>query len=227
MQVEKLRSLIRESINEYIREIDAAGDVAALEAKELKCEEAIQLRQERLNKINENDDLKEMVDEAKMKTIQNEIKLLEKAKKKYAAQKAKMQAKKDKKANPEKEVTTDASIEEADVTAEMDMDQNAIIPEMNKEEALNESFLKMQKLAGLITESQFKQQTQMLNEGYKFNDADEDTAKEIKNKIKPAVESTLKKAMMDVATKNPELKGAPNYGLAIGLIAYDIVMSMV
>jgi hypothetical protein len=95
-----------------------------------------------------------------------------------------------------------------------------------KEEALNESFLKMQKLAGVITESQYKQQTQMLNEGYKFNDANEDTAKEIKNKIKPAVEGALKKAMMDVATKNPELKGAPNYGLAIGLIAYDIVMDM-
>jgi hypothetical protein len=30
--------------------------------------------------------------------------------------------------------------------------------------------------------------------------------------------------MINVATKNPELKGAPNYGLAIGLIAYQIVM---
>jgi hypothetical protein len=145
MQVENLRSLIRESINEYIREIDAAGDVAALEAKELKCEEAINSRQERLNKINENDDLKEMVDETKMKTIQNEIKILEKAKKKYAAQKAKMQAKKDKKANPEKEVTTDAPVEEADVTAEMNMSDEGM-----KEEALNESFLKMQRIAGII-----------------------------------------------------------------------------
>ena len=100
-QTEKLRFLIRESINEYIREIDEAGSIAALEAKELKCEEAIQLRQERLNKINENDDLKEMVDETKMKNIQNEIKILEKAKKKYTAQKEKMQAKKDKKAKYE------------------------------------------------------------------------------------------------------------------------------
>jgi len=71
------------------------------------------------------------------------------------------------------------------------------------------------------TEGQYKDQ---LNEGYKFNDASEEIASEIKTQIKPAIESTLKKAMMDVATKNPELKGAPNYGLAIGLIAYQIVM---
>ena len=145
MQVEKLRTLIKESINEYIREIEQAANEAAMDARITKCEEAIQLRQERLNKINENDDLKEMVDETKVKNIQNEIKILEKAKKKYAAQKAKMQAKKDKKTNPEKEVTTDAPVEEADVTAEMNMSDEGM-----KEEALNESFLKMQRIAGII-----------------------------------------------------------------------------
>jgi hypothetical protein len=149
MQVEKLRSLIRESINEYIREIDNAANEAAMDARITKCEEAIQLRTEKLNKINENDDLKEMVDENKIKTIQNEIKLLEKAKKKYAAQKAKMQAKKDKKENPkteeDKEVTTDAPVKEADVAAEMNMSDDGM-----KEEALNESFLKMQRIAGII-----------------------------------------------------------------------------
>jgi len=149
MQVEKLRSIIRESINEYIREIDAAGDVAALEAKELKCEEAIQSRQERLNKINENDDLKEMVDETKVKEIQNEVRALENYKKKATKVLEKMKAKKDKKANPkteeDKEVTTDAPVKEADVAAEMNMGDEGM-----KEEALNESFLKMQKLAGII-----------------------------------------------------------------------------
>jgi len=153
MQVEKLRTLIRESINEYIREIEQAANEAAVDASITKCEEAIQSRQERLNKINENDDLKEMVDETKVKNIQAEIKILEKAKKKYAAQKAKMQAKKDKKANPEKEVTTDAPIDEADVTAEMNM------PDNTQEEALNESFIRMQKLAGIINENKSKIET--------------------------------------------------------------------
>jgi hypothetical protein len=77
---------------------------------------------------------------------------------------------------------------------------------------------RIQQLAGLITESQ-------LNEGgYKFNDANEDLAKEIETAIKPAIEGPLKKAMMDVVTKNPKLVGAAEYGLAVGLIAHQIVM---
>ncbi len=79
---------------------------------------------------------------------------------------------------------------------------------------------RFQKLAKIVNESQ-------LNEGYKFNDANEDIAKEIEIAIKPAIEGTLKKAMMDVATKNPEFKGAANYGLAVGLIAYQIVMDSI
>ena len=85
---------------------------------------------------------------------------------------------------------------------------------------VNKEFKKMQLLAGLITESQ-------LNEGgYKFNDANEDLAKKIEAAIKPAIEGMLKKAMMDVVTKNPEFKGAAEYGLAVGLIAHQIVMDM-
>jgi hypothetical protein len=79
---------------------------------------------------------------------------------------------------------------------------------------------RFQKLAKIVNESQ-------LNEGYKFNDANEDLAQEIKTAIKPAVEGPLKKAMMDIATKNPEFKGAANYGLAVGLIAYQIVMDSI
>lgn len=88
---------------------------------------------------------------------------------------------------------------------------------------------KFESFAGFpeITETQYRKKVQILNEGYKFNDANEDVAKEIQNKIKPAVESTLKKAITDLATKNPKLKGAANYGLGIGLLAYDIVMDSI
>ena len=89
--------------------------------------------------------------------------------------------------------------------------------------------IRMNQLAGIISESQARKMTEVLEEenlqeGYKFNDANEDTAEEIKSKLEPIIKETLKKAMIDVATKNPELKGAANYGLAAGLIAYDIVM---
>ena len=75
-QVERLRSLIKESINEYIREIDEAAEKAANEARISTCEEAIQKREEKLKRVAENEDLKELASEDKIKDIQNEIKML-------------------------------------------------------------------------------------------------------------------------------------------------------
>lgn len=222
MQVEKLRSLIRESINEYISEINKAGDKAACEAKINATQAAIEKRKKMANMEGIDEAYHDMLDKGKMKEIGGEIKALERNLTKLRKQLDKL----DSKSESKKEVTTDvvteeAPIDEADVTAQIEMSDDEM-----KEEALNESFLKMQKIAGVITEGQYREKVQMLNEGYKFNDANEDTAKEIKNKIKPAIENTLKKAMIDISTKNPELKGAPNYGLAVGLIAYDIVMDL-
>ena len=44
MKSTELRTLIKESIQEYIKEIDAAGNRAALEAKMEKTKEAIENR---------------------------------------------------------------------------------------------------------------------------------------------------------------------------------------
>jgi hypothetical protein len=141
MQVEKLRSLIKESIQEYIKEIDNAANEAAMDARINKCEEAIQMRETKLNNLRNLEEAADMLDETKVKIMEKEINELKKAKAKFEKQKEKM-ANKGKK----KEVTTDtktdeeAPVEEADVTAEMDMG----------EEPLNESFIRMQKIAGII-----------------------------------------------------------------------------
>ena len=176
MQVEKLRTLIRESINEYIREIEQAANEAAVNASITKCEEAIVERKNKLGAIAESDH-KDLIDRSKIKDIENEIKVLKKAKAKFEKQREKMQAKKDKKANPEKEVTTDAPIDEADVTAKMNMSDDT------QEEALNESFLKMQKLAGVITETQYNQKKSLIEA--KANDSVKDLLKiKLKNDAK-------------------------------------------
>ena len=173
MQIEKLRSLIRESINEYIREIDNAANEASQQAKVNACEEAIKVRKERLERISENEDLKEMVDETKVKEIQNEIRALENYSKKSKKVLEKMKAKKDKKENPEKEekVTTDTPIDEADVTAEMKLsdEESKALEDKAKENdkqynPMNESFIRMQKLAGVITEAQYNQKRKALVE---------------------------------------------------------------
>ena len=141
MQVEKLRSLIRESINEYIREIDYKGDEAALAAKKQACEEAIAIREKKVNMDGLDENFRDMVSEEKIKELKKEIAELQKFHKRLEKLEEK-RANKGKK----KEMTTDAKTDEeaavdtSDVTAEMDMG----------EEPLNESFIRMQRIAGII-----------------------------------------------------------------------------
>jgi len=150
-KVEKLRSIIRESIQDYIKEIDGAAEDAAMEARINKCEEAIQMREAKLSAISESDH-KDLMDESKIKGLENEIKELKKAKAKFEKAKEKKANKKSKKSTSEEEVVTDAVTEEApidetDITAEMDLGE---AKKKEEKETVNESFVKMQKLAGII-----------------------------------------------------------------------------
>jgi hypothetical protein len=156
MKLENLRSLIRESINEYIREIDDQGTGAMYQAKKQACEAAIEKREAKLRSIEENEELKEMVDATKLKDIQKEINELRKYHKKLDNLIQKHANKGKKKEVVSDTKTEEAPLGEADVTAEMDMSDDV------KEEALNESFLKMQKLAGLITESEYNKKKSLI-----------------------------------------------------------------
>jgi len=177
MKVENLRSLIRESINEYIREIDNAGNQAALEAKIAATEGAIEKREKMANMEGIDEAYHDMLDKGKMKEIGGEVKALKKSLDKLKKQLDKLNSK----SEPKAEVIKDEPVEEGDA---MDSMKNAIVPEIGLEEArskkgkdvkkavkkdeevLNESFIKMQKLAGVITESQYNKKIQMLNEGF-------------------------------------------------------------
>jgi hypothetical protein len=147
MKIENLRSLIRESINEYINKIDEEGNTAMYAAKKAACEEAIRVREEKLTRIDESEDLKDMVSPEKIKEIKREIEDL----KKYKGKVEKLEEKARNKGK--KRVTTDAetdkeekAVDKNDVLDEMDIDMD----NDTKEEALNESFIRMQKIAGII-----------------------------------------------------------------------------
>jgi hypothetical protein len=152
-QVERLRSLIRESISEYIKEIDEAAETAAMEARIAKCDEAISARETRLENLRNLEEAADMLDEVKVKAMENEIKELKKAKLKFeklAEKRATKLAGKGKKKEDE-EMVTDAVTEEDTPVDENDvMEKMELEGDMPKEKALNESFLKMQKLAGII-----------------------------------------------------------------------------
>lgn len=199
MKTTDLRQLIKESIQEYIKEIDEAGNRAALEAKMAKTQEAIDLRKKKLNMEGLDEAYHDMMDKGKMKEMTSEIKLLEKSMGKYKKMLEKMDAKdtpkmeemQDDKVEEEiidetnlDEYTADSAseLEEAKMTKAEKAKKEDIVKGMKKSksfgkskeekakmyatatklamkesEVLNESFLHMQKLAGLITETQYKQ----------------------------------------------------------------------
>ena len=172
-QVEKLRTLIRESINEYIREVEDQGNIAAQEAKVSACDQAIALREKKINMEGLDESFHDMISEEKLKELKNEIKALENYKKKATRSLEKMKAKKNKgsEKKEEEEVVTDSMTEDAPID-EMDIANEMNIEEAKKKdkkeedkkdkkdkkdkEEINESFLKMQKLAGVITEGQYR-----------------------------------------------------------------------
>ena len=86
MKRSELKQLIVESIQEYMRSIDEAGNIAALEAKMNKIDEEIQLREDKIGRVNELAELQEFVDPAKINEIKKEIAALKKGKEKYKKQ---------------------------------------------------------------------------------------------------------------------------------------------
>ncbi len=155
MKTTALRQLIKESIQEYIREVETSGNIAAQEAKIRACEEAIALREKKANMEGLDEAYHDMMDQSKLGELQKEIKELQKYKSKAEKVLEKMKSKTEKKS--EKEVVEDGMGEEGAVD-EVNIDEMdpAAGPQL-EEDSLNESFLHMQKLAGLITEGEYKQ----------------------------------------------------------------------
>jgi len=153
MEINRLRSIIKESISNNLKEIEDAAENAAMEAKLNAYNEAIEKVNKKIETVESLEEMQELVDPAKLNELKKHLKLLEKNKVKLE----KLQEKK----NKGKKVVTDEPVDEPAVEEgdAMDSMENAIVPEMDytmeEEAAINESFLKMQKLAGVITEAQY------------------------------------------------------------------------
>jgi hypothetical protein len=200
----KLIQLIRESINEYIREIDHAGEEAAVSAKIAKIGEAIESREKKMNMEGIDEAYHDMIDKSKMKELSGEVKALKKSLAKYEKQLEKLKNK------GEKVTKVEDTEEKEEIIDEVSIDENAedspykvnpkdrkylSMPGMenfdederfdadgtpNEEgmydaegnrisfadidkamydgeaEYMNESFLHMQKLAGILSETEYK-----------------------------------------------------------------------
>jgi hypothetical protein len=210
MNNSKLIQLIRESINEYINEIDEAGNIAMYEMKIAKIGEAIELREKKIAMEGIDEAYHDMIDKSKMKELSGEVKTLKKSLAKYEKQLEKLKNKGEKvtkvEDTEEKEIVDEVAIDEnegmgyegmgyegmgyegmkenesdemyyVDVIKANTMDEETAYNWLLSQGAdnidniidiafptMNESFLHMQKLAGVITEAQYKAKKKALNE---------------------------------------------------------------
>ena len=157
MEINKLRSIIKEAVDAQLKEIEAVAENAAMEARLAEYDKAIKMCETKIETAENLEEVKDLMDEGKINELKKKLKSLTKAKEKLEKAKAKK--------NKGKEVVTDEPVDETYVE-EMDIDKNAIVPEMDytmeEEEAINESFLKMQKLAGVITEAQYNEKKSLI-----------------------------------------------------------------
>lgn len=93
----KIRKVIRESVEKELQEINKLAEYEVFESKLEKIAELIEKKSARLNRLDEDEDLKALTDKKKVKELQKDIKKLEKAKakiEKALAKKAKSTPKK-------------------------------------------------------------------------------------------------------------------------------------
>ena len=151
-----------------LAEIDKQSAIVAMEAKINKLDEMIEAKNARLNMVNEDENLSELIDKKRVKEMQREIKILEKEKSKMERIYEKMHGKKKKEMVDEEEKMDeggygnyeedDSKMEEGmhDKSEEDDMKEGkhdeideAHCSEEDDTDSMNEEFLRMQKLAGL------------------------------------------------------------------------------
>lgn len=148
----KLQQLIRESIGDYMNEIDKAGEVAGYKSRMEATQAAIEKRKNMTNIDELDEDRKSMIDPKRVKEISSEMKSLEKYLAKLQKQLDKLESKLDKSSKVETE-------EEKEIVDETMMDENNPEngPQLEEEYDTNiYEMLHMQKLAGILSETEYK-----------------------------------------------------------------------
>jgi len=170
-----LKQLIRESINEYINGINEAGDMAAYTAKMEATQEAIDERKKMISMEGIDEIYHKMFDKNKMKELSSEIKALEKSLTKLQKQKEKLTSKGKKAEETPEEIIDEISLggnDNEDEGKSMDKAQYDLDP-------MNESFLYMQKLAGIISEREYNEKIEAVEEAKKMTTAQKDKKEDI------------------------------------------------
>ena len=100
----------KSELDKKLAEIDKAGAITTLEAKISAIDEAIEAKNSRINMVQEDENLSELIDKKRVKEMQKEIKLLERSKKLYEKQLDKANGKK----KAKKEIVDEYNVEPHD-----------------------------------------------------------------------------------------------------------------
>jgi hypothetical protein len=170
MNTISLRQLIKESIHEYIREVETSGNIAAQEAKVKACEEAIALREKKANMDGLDEAYHDMVDATKISELKKEIKELQKYKNKAEKVLEKMKSKAEGKPAKKEEETTEGIIDEVSIE-ENDPESG---PQLEEEKMDINEMLHMQKRAGIISEREYNEKIEEVSKKKKDKNKDKD-----------------------------------------------------
>ena len=112
----------KSELDKKLAEIDKAGAITTLEAKINAIDEAIEAKNSRINMVQEDENLSELIDKKRVKEMQREIKLLERSKKLYEKQLDKANGKKKAKKEIVDEYNTEPH-DAPDASANMEMSE--------------------------------------------------------------------------------------------------------
>ena len=150
-----------------LAEIDKQSAVVAMEAKINKLAEMVEAKTQRLSMVHEDENLSELIDKKRVKMMEREIKEIERAKMKLEKLYEKMTGSKKKEMVDEEEkmdeghgmdsmYDEDDSVSEGGYGSTTYEEDDSTYEEDNMKESTNEEYLRMQKLAGVISEEEYK-----------------------------------------------------------------------
>lgn len=175
-----LTTHIRQQISEAknplaakLKEVEVQGRIAALESKLAAIQELVEETNSRLTRIDEDSEFSEMMDKKAVKDVRKQLKELERAE-------AKLQKEYDKvSGGRKKETVVDEDYDEDSLdnaVDEVEIEEDNLrfeglkgVHDLKPMVTMNESLLRMQKLAGLITEGEYNKKKRSLNEGFLQN----------------------------------------------------------
>jgi hypothetical protein len=145
-----------------LAEIDKQSAVVAMEAKINKLAEMVEAKTQRLSMVSEDENLSELIDKKRVKMMEREIKEIEKAKMKLEKLYEKMSGSKKKDVVVDEDARTDAEEEGyldgmRDEKEDIDEGGYDLTYEEDDTDSMNEEYLRMQKLAGVISEEEMNE----------------------------------------------------------------------